>query len=108
MKDSAQQMRDTTAGVIEAEVEPLPGPGDDKLTLKFMLRVPALDDYRYNLFRLVKGLDDFPVELSDGGDRRVTLNTMPDLESALRELFAGEATRAIIGKLLALAEAQDP
>lgn len=104
LREQAAQMHGSTGGVIEAEVERAPGPGD-RLTLKFTLLVPAMDGYRYNLFRVIKGLDDFPVELVHG-DQRATLATMPELEAALLELFASAATKATIGKLITLAEAQ--
>lgn len=104
LKEQAAQMHGSTSGAIEAEVERVPGPGD-RLTLKFTLLVPAMDGYRYNLFRVVKGLDDFPVELAHG-DRRTTLSSMPELEAALLELFASATTKSIIGKLITLAEAQ--
>jgi hypothetical protein len=101
LKDQAELMRARTRGTIAPQVQ---STGDgDKLRITFTLVVPVLDDYRFQLFWLRKGLDDFPLDLHDGSTSRA-VTSMDALEAELRDLFGRQETLDVIEKLIALAE----
>ncbi len=67
----------------------------------FYLIAPALENYRYQLFRLKQSIDLYPIEVSAGPIDDVTVENEQQLEETLKKIFASEKTQKVIQSLIA-------
>ena len=100
LREQAEALAIRTNGRLRAEVET--SPVNDKLALNFVLVAPALDDYRYRLFKVwpEKDIDPYPVTLMLASDDQRPADTPDKFRDVLREIFSSPATRRAIAELL--------
>ena len=103
LRAQAERWTERTNGEIVAEVEPARA-SSDKLAHWFSFVVPALDGYRYRLFRLDHGIELYPLEIrrgraEDAGE--VVLNE-EELYDALQRLFTAPETLNVVRQLRGL------
>ncbi len=73
----------------------------------FYIVAPVLDDYAFELFSIVHGVDLYPVytTLSRRPRRKLTAATEAEFLKHLRTIFTSEETRRVIESLLAQSQA---
>jgi hypothetical protein len=117
LKQQAALLAKKTGGLVEAEVtstadvtgfaSQLLSAGSDEpvIVLAFVLRAPALADYRYVLFRAYHAADQFyPMVIHFNRDE-ILVSTPDDLAERLRSIFSANETRRVIGTLIAQSKA---
>jgi hypothetical protein len=98
LREQAALLGPKTQNMIEAKVHTSVEYGDFYHT--FMLVVPALDNYTYQLFRLRHGIELYPlVQVPEAK----SMKNQEEFERWLREKLTSEETRRIISRLLAQA-----
>jgi hypothetical protein len=97
LREQAGLLGPKTHNLIEAKVETEAGEGDGFMH-SFYLVVPALDNYRYRLFKIYHPIGLYPVQVA-GQD--VRLQTEETFNEWLRERLSSEQTKRIVANLLA-------
>ncbi len=92
-----------TNGEIIAEVEPA-RVSSDRLGYWFSFVVPALDGYRYRLFRLEHGIDLYPLRIAAGRtpDEATEVDDEEGLYEELQRIFTAPATLSAVRQLRSL------
>ncbi len=116
LRAQAAVLAERTKGILEAAVETWSV--GDEFYHRFVIKVPALGDYRYELFQVHHSVPLYPVVVDDDPGVRLArnLSALDDavgrdrllrdedaLRSWLRGVFASEATKRIIANLYAQA-----
>lgn len=98
LKEQAALLGAKTNRLVEAMVD-TSTTGHGEFEHRFILIVPALDDYRYQLFTIYHGIELYPVRVMEFE------NDDPETEDQFLEWLRGKLsskdTKRIIGKLLA-------
>lgn len=117
LKEQAALLSKKTGGLVEAEVtstadvagfaaQVLSGlPDDPVIVIGFILRAPALGDYRYVLFRGYHAVERFYPMLIRFGREEVVVESAEELAPRLRGIFASSETRKVVGALIAQTKA---
>lgn len=93
----AEKTNGRLAGHVELGAAPSPG-----IKLRFMITVPALRNYRYELFYVVREqLDAYPVQVWQG-DEGSTCSDLEQLEDVVAAILRSDKTRRAIGQLYVL------
>ena len=119
LRQQAALLGRKTRGLVEAEVKTTAAPAGTRMSFspvrlvgepeleparfahRFLLRVPAVEDYRYALFTVYQQPTDlYPLRI-DFDDRTWEVKDREDLDAALRLIFADESTKRVIGTLMA-------
>ena len=102
MKEQAELLAKKTGGRLVGSVELGSGPGR-AIRFRFMILVPALSNYRYELFYVIQAqLEPFPVQLQQG-EHCIECNDQPAFEAAMGMALRSEATQRALGQLRGLA-----
>lgn len=97
LREQAALLGPKTQNLIEAKVE-TEASGGDGFFHYFYLVVPALDNYRYKLFKIYSPIELFPIQPS-GEDIR--LETEEAFSDWLQKKLSSGDTRRIVANLLA-------
>lgn len=101
LNEQAEVLREKTQGRIEAQVEPV-AVGGSTLMLRFVLVVPRMGGYRYELFRVTQRGLDFPVEITwPGTDNPIECPGEQEFREALGSVLRSESTRRALRNLFA-------
>jgi hypothetical protein len=107
LREQATSLGQMTNGLVLGEVDIFKQEFTrNQITLVFNLRVPTLDDYRYELFRISHSVDGYPAELScekpkiDKG-----IENEDQLKDELKKIFNASETKRIIRTLIGLTSA---
>ena len=101
LRAQAATWTERTNGEIVAEVEPAQV-SSDKFVYWFSFVVPALDDYRYRLFRVEHGLELYPLRIAAGRTPESAIADVDDedaLYNALGRIFAAPETLNVVRQL---------
>jgi hypothetical protein len=98
LREQAALLGPKTKNIVLADVEARPMKTGG-FELLFFLRVPALDDYRFDLFTLTHGIDLYPIQSSDGD-----LQNEDELKSYIGKKLSDEKTVKIIRLLVSQAK----
>lgn len=103
LKEQAALLGEKTHNIVEAEIKTSLVDFARLLQHSFYLVAPALDQYRYLLFRATHhGTQFYPVEIaSESTKEPITVNSEDELKEALKNLFASEQTKSKIQSLIA-------
>lgn len=99
LKQAAAQLGQQTRHLIKAKVNT--SVSDNRLEHAFWIEVPSLE-YRYKLFQLAHDVDSF-YPLATGQwiqGRELQLHTEDELKEYLKNTFASEKTKKLVGTLL--------
>lgn len=99
LREQAAALARKTSNLVEAEVNTT-SDLDGGLLLHFTLVAPALSDYRYDLFTAVQGAGLYPIKLIFE-DQTYVVPTEESLKRYLRNVFASQTARKVIGGLVA-------
>jgi hypothetical protein len=102
LRKQAKALEEQTDGLLSGSVEV--GSQGEWVTLSFFIVAPRLDDFPYRLFKVRhKVADPFkPLEIIIKSNQIRRASTREEFEKELSEIFASDATRALIGNLLSL------
>jgi hypothetical protein len=108
LKEQAAQLGSQTKNLLEGRVDTTARPsGDDRLFQhRFIIVAPSLDSYAFLLLGVSHKLEPYPVKAtfygrpSDSPENK-ELTSEAEFIDYLRDVFASEATRRVIGALLA-------
>jgi hypothetical protein len=75
------------------------GPNRDTFTHVFSIEVPALDDYRYNLFSVSHGLEGYPVVHEKEDGEWQALANAEEFTNWLKQTLSSEKTRRVLRTL---------
>jgi len=100
LQEQAEALALRTHGLLQAEVVLITP--NDILSFNFVLVAPALDDYRYRLFKVWPDnkLDPYPVTLDVSSADQRKAATAAEFREELRRIFFSNATRRAISELL--------
>lgn len=102
MEEQADLLAEKTHGRLVGKVEIGSGPGR-AIGFRFMILVPALSNYRHELFYVLQAqLGTFPVQLRQG-EHCIECNDQPAFEAAMGMALRSEATQKALGQLRRLA-----
>lgn len=111
LRKQAALLEKKTNGLVVAEVRSgidynsnvsvVSGGKEVPLLHSFYLIAPALENYRYQLFRLKQSIDLYPIEVKDSPSGDIVVNDEPQLNEALKTIFAHEKTQQVIQSLIA-------
>ena|SRR5689334_13433918 len=103
LKEQAALLGDKTHNIVEAEVKTEFVDHDSALRHYFYLVAPALNHYRYRLFRIKHQPTNFyPIEITGAALKEPSIiNSEDELREVLKNLFFSEQTRRIIQSLIA-------
>lgn len=102
MQEQAALLAEKTDGRLEGRVEINSAPGAG-LRVRFMIVVPALNGYRYELFYVVqRALEAFPIELWQA-ERVIECHDVAHFEAALAKVLQSKATQKALTQLRQLA-----
>ncbi len=114
LRSQAAFLGEKTRGILEAVVET--SSVGNEIFHRFVIKVPALGNYRYALFSVHHPVELYPVLVSEDATRSsgsgiipIEGMRLPDEEALrtwLRGVFASEATKRIIASLYAQASGQ--
>jgi hypothetical protein len=107
LREQAKSWTHRTNQEIVAEVEPARA-SSDRLAYWFSFVVPALDGYRYRLFRVEHGIDFYPLQI-DQSRTGSGLTPVPDEEALydeLQRIFASPFTLSVVRQLRSLVAEQ--
>jgi hypothetical protein len=107
LRAQAIHLKQKTQGDVFADVVHSDAP-PDRVGYWFQLAVPALANYRYQLFYVEHGLEMYPVQIrrSRGDELFAEASTEPQFLEALRDIFGDSRTREVIQQLRLLAAEQ--
>jgi hypothetical protein len=120
LRIQADLLREKTDGLVEAvviqgDVWDVPSAlsqlglkGDDGnncLVYSFSLIAPALEHYRYTLFRVIYPIEMYPLLINDSPEGDIKVRSEDEFISALRKIFAHEKTQRVIQALIAQSRA---
>lgn len=101
-QEQAELLAEKTDGQLIGHLEFASAPGRTFRT-RFMITVPALNGYRYELFQVTqRQLEAFPVEITQG-EIGVTCWSEDDFADALAALLKAPATQKALAQLRQLA-----
>ena len=104
LKEQASIISNKTGGRIVAEVAT--GRHGNDFAHTFFLIAPFLDDYRYQLFRVIHPVELYPLELDvDVMERSFECKTAEEFQDVLRTVFASPQTIKVIRAILAQTDA---
>jgi hypothetical protein len=72
-----------------------------KFLVDFYIRAPSLNDYKYNLFRIVYDVTLYPLSIIKDGNYLMDLATEQDFKDYLRTLLSSDTTMKVVQALLA-------
>jgi len=104
LKEQASQLGAATKNLLEGQVvTQVFGQGNDRrLRHWFNIVAPSLDRYTYQLFVVSHKLELYPLDVNLVSGRGITtLNSETEFIAYLRQVFASDETRRVIGALLA-------
>jgi hypothetical protein len=89
-----------TNGEVIAEVEPARA-SSDRIGHWFSFVVPALDNYRYRLFRVEHGIELYPLRIASGraAEEVTEVGDEDGLYDALQRIFTAPATLNVVRQL---------
>lgn len=102
LKQEAALLGQKTGQLVTAEV--VTQAQQDSFIHSFFLIAPALDNYRYQLFRIQHGVSFYPMTVFLGGARDSVTSESQFLES-LRAILSSPTTKNIVQSLIAQAKA---
>jgi hypothetical protein len=117
LRQQAALLAKETGGLVEAEVtgtaevtgfaSQLLSAGSDEpvIVLAFVLRAPALADYRYALFRAYHAVDQVYPLVSRFNGNEILIASPEKLAEHLRSIFSANDTRNILSTLIAQSKA---
>jgi|HubBroStandDraft_6_1064221.scaffolds.fasta_scaffold94295_3 hypothetical protein len=107
LREQAALLGAKTRNLVQAEVvsEPdvlasLSPDARPELVHRFLLRAPALSNYRYELFTVHQPMGLYPLKIMFG-DTRYEAASATELVELLRRIFAADPTRKVVGALVA-------
>jgi hypothetical protein len=103
LKEQASLLGQRTQNLVEARVSAERSfLVDFPFCYNFALVAPALDNYRYDLFKIQHGLDFYPVKIDfeDSGYPRI-VGDEEQLMQQLKVIFSSHRTKGIISSLIA-------
>jgi hypothetical protein len=104
LREQAAMLGPRVNNLLTGRVETRSDPSGAKFQHTFIIVVPALDFYRFELFFVVHGVREFyPLDAFAHGSG-VQLASEAELVEWLRAVFASSETKRIIGTLLATIE----
>jgi hypothetical protein len=98
LREQATLLGQRTKNIVEAKV--VTEVWGDGFIHRFLLVVPALDNYRYGLFTVQHSVSLYPLEIQFN-DKRIKANDEKTLIAALKQIFSDIETRRIIQSLIA-------
>ena len=101
LKEQASLLSTKTQGLVTAEVDNKPF--GSNIQHIFKLVVPAMDFYKYELFRLVHGIDLYPGDIFWNNDH-YPFKDEQSLLSVLATIFRSAPTMKVISSLVAQAK----
>jgi hypothetical protein len=69
--------------------------------IDFHIRAEALNNYKYYMFKVLHGVDLYPLAILPNNETRIDCKTEADFKAELRKILSSESTRKIIEALLA-------
>jgi hypothetical protein len=101
LRRQAEILADMTGGQIRPRVEHAAS-NPNRVAFWFTLVVPALDEYKYRLFRVEHGLSPYPLELAQdtGVPLTTTVTSQDEYYEELRNIFSSTETRGILRTLV--------
>lgn len=106
LREQANLLGQQTQQIVEGEVRTtaLGAQSDPVFRHEFILRAPALDDYRYTLFDVEHGIEFYPLTVmhplrNNTGTRQC--NSEEEFVDALRGVFGHPETIRVVNALLA-------
>jgi hypothetical protein len=101
LREQAALLAEKTKGLVEGEVKSSASGTSFSHCLE--LRVPALEDYRYQLLTVGHPIEQYPVTIGFGGGMRPPINAEdePAFVRALREVLSSDETKRVIRGLVA-------
>ena len=102
LREQAAALGKKTRNVVQGYVTSTVIDNDTTFHHTFYLKVPALDDYLYSLFRVQHGPNFYPVTItkSDRFARSEKYDAEEQFVEGLRRLFSEDATRDLIQALM--------
>jgi len=104
LRQQAALLGTKTKNLIEATVVTEAAFGE--IRHRFLLVVPALDSYSYQLFRIEHGVNLYPVMVE--GEPPVRLDSEHDFIKWLQATLSSDHTKKIVGNLLAQVAGDPP
>jgi hypothetical protein len=104
LKEEASYLGPKTNQLVKAEVLTTPQP-DGRFVHSFIITVPGLSNYRYQLFNLIHPITLYPAQLVWRGVG-TNIATQDDLTAKLREMIGAPETKQIVAALLAQVSGQ--
>lgn len=98
LRKQAALLGEKTGHAVEASIET--GTRSGEFVHYFNLIVPALEDYRYELFRVRHGVDFYPLKVFDNAGSQ-DLATEEEFVNWLKALLSSDRTKKIISSLVA-------
>lgn len=111
LRQQAALLEKKTNGLVVAEVRSGIDYGSNTMVISqgqavpllhtFYLIAPALENYRYQLFRIKQSIDLYPIEFKDSPCDDVTVTNESEFYEELKKIFASEKTKKMIELLIA-------
>jgi hypothetical protein len=99
LEEAAEQLTKKTSGLVEGRVH-TEYPRGETIDHQFLL-VDMVRSYRYHLFSVTHGIDEYPLTIvGPGQGERQTCDSAGDFERALRDIFKALRTRKLINQLI--------
>jgi hypothetical protein len=107
LRAQAETWTERTSGELVAEVEPAQTSAD-RLAYWFSFVAPALDNYRYRLFRVEHGIDLYPLRIANGraAEEVAEVGDEDGLYDALQRIFAAPGTLNVVRQMRSLVAEQ--
>jgi hypothetical protein len=101
LRAQAAAWTERTNGEVVAEVEPARASSDDRIGYWFSFVAPALDNYRYRLFRVEHKADFYPLRIasSRASEDVAEVDDEDALYDALQRIFTAPATLNVVRQL---------
>lgn len=104
LREQSEHLTKRTSGLVFAKV--VTQKSDLRFLQRFILEVPSLDDYAYELFVVIHEITLYPLQLSHtftGRTVTVSARNPEEFEDSLRQFFALPEVRRIVAALKAQA-----
>ena len=101
LKEQAAHLGEKTQNLVKGEVVQ-DSANNQSFAYSFYLVAPALQHYKYRLFRVIHPVSFYPLMLAfDVSSSQATVNNQSELIENLRTFFADENTTKVIKALIA-------
>ena len=102
LKEQAEKLTELTGYTLHGEVAQREWGGKFKVGL--LIRVPALDDYRFEILEVTYNIDLYPLELQDVvHQRRASCNNEEEFLAEVKKVLQSPEIRSAISVLLSQA-----